>query len=160
MSDSGLQINPFSSYSGVPSQAKFIPVIPITATATLLPSQSGSIIKVTAGGNMTITLPAVQAGLNYKIVLATAPAANLVTVTGGAGLALLKGFVCGSCIPHVDGTTGSQNLSLSTNSGIVTVANLPLAGDSLDFVCDGTWWYISGGSARLATQASAWAVVA
>ena len=78
----------------------------------------------------TITLPAVSAGLKFKFIATNTTADS--SIATSEGTALLKGGAeCGDAYLTLAGTTIVLELAGSV-------------GDHLDFICDGTYWYVSG----------------
>jgi len=78
----------------------------------------------------TITLPAVQAGLQFKFIATDTTADS--SIATNEGTALLKGGA----------EAGDAYLTLAGTTIIVEAAGS--VGDHLDFICDGTYWYVSG----------------
>lgn len=109
------------------------PVVNVTAAATLLPSQSGSLVTVSSATAYTVTLPAVAAGLKYRIVKLNATA-NAVQVT--ALTAVMQG-----CIAFADVGTGANGTLVAAKTNLVFIAT-GLAGDFIDLQCDGVNWYV------------------
>ena len=100
---------------------------------TLTAAQSGATVFV-GGGARTITLPVVSAGLNFKIVFATAHAH---VISSSAGTSLLN-------YTGIDNTNGTTIARTSFDSKqAITIANCVL-GEQLECVTDGTEWYIKG----------------
>ena len=97
---------------------------------TLDMGDSGKVYMLYSTVARTITLPAVAAGLKFKFI-ATDTTADSSIVTN-QGTALLKGGAeCGDAYLPLAGTT-------------IIVEAAGAVGDHLDFICDGTYWYVSG----------------
>ena len=97
---------------------------------TLDMGDSGKVYMLYSTVARTITLPAVAAGLKFKFI-ATDTTADSSIVTS-EGTALLKGGAeCGDAYLDLAGTT-------------IIVEAAGDIGDHLDFICDGTYWYVSG----------------
>ena len=97
---------------------------------TLDMGDSGKVYMLYSTVARTITLPAVSAGLNFKFI-ATDTTADSSIVTS-EGTALIKGGAeCGDAYLTLAGTT-------------IIVEAAGSVGDHLDFICDGTYWYVSG----------------
>ena len=97
---------------------------------TLDMGDSGKVYMLYSTVARTITLPAVSAGLKFKFI-ATDTTADSSIVTS-EGTALLKGGAeCGDAYLDLAGTT-------------IIVEAAGDIGDHLDFICDGTYWYVSG----------------
>ena len=100
---------------------------------TLTAAQSGATVFV-GGGARTITLPVVEAGLNFKLIFATAHAH---VISSSAGTSLLN-------YTGIDNTNGTTIARTSFDSKqAITIANCVL-GEQLECVTDGTEWYIKG----------------
>ena len=84
----------------------------------------------------TITLPAVKAGLKFRFIATDTTADS--SIATSEGTALLKGGA----------EAGNSYLTLAGTTIIVEAAGS--AGDWLEMVCDGTYWYVSGHSANAA----------
>jgi len=84
----------------------------------------------------TITLPAVKAGCNFRFIATDTTADS--SIATSEGTALLKGGA----------EAGNSYLTLAGTTIIVEAAGS--AGDWLEMVCDGTYWYVSGHSANSA----------
>ena len=84
----------------------------------------------------TITLPAVKAGLKFRFIATDTTADS--SIATSEGTALLKGGA----------EAGNSYLTLAGTTIIVEAAGS--AGDWLEMVCDGTYWYVSGHSANSA----------
>jgi len=103
------------------------------ASVTLTAAQSGATVFV-GGGARVITLPVVEAGLNFKLIFATAHAH---VISSSVGTSLLN-------YTGIDNTNGSTIARTSFNSKqAITLANCVL-GEQLECVTDGTEWYIKG----------------
>lgn len=145
MNDSASTLNPFMSYSGQPSSAKFTPVVPVAAATTLNASQSGSIVSITASSAYTVSLPAPQAGLNYDLVIGTA-GANIVSVTATGTIVHGECFDCwgaGAIIPACLRINAKTTVSFNTSAPV---------GSRLNLICDGTNWYCFGVSPTAAAS--------
>ena len=82
----------------------------------------------------TITLPAVKAGLKFKFIATDTTADS--SIATSEGTALLKGGAeCGDAYLTLAGTT-------------IIVEAAGTIGDHLEFICDGTYWYVSGHGAH------------
>ena len=112
-----------------------------TASQTITASESGQVILCVQGtANRTITMPAAAAGLNYKIVFAKPDGTHTTAFTFAANSlygSIITGPSSGAILTQ-SSTSGSTTVTLGA-----TAANL-LLGDYLQFLCDGTKWYISG----------------
>jgi hypothetical protein len=97
---------------------------------TLDMGDSGKVYMLYSTVARTITLPAVSAGLKFKFIATDTTADS--SITTSEGTALLKGGAeCGDAYLDLAGTT-------------IIVEAAGDIGDHLDFICDGTYWYVSG----------------
>lgn len=105
----------------------------VTGATTLTAADSGKTIFLNAAGGGVVTLPALKAGVFFKIIVgATAPttAWNI----RSAETANIQGVltVDGAAVPAVD------------EDDINFVASTAVSGDYIELECDGTNWYVSG----------------
>lgn len=124
--------------------------VPVTitdaATYTVLSYNSGKLhVAPNFTASCTVTLPTAEAGLNYKFIYggAAADAQNLIIQASAAG-ALMKGGVV-----HLDtdaGAAGDEVVPVfaDASNDIILTITTPDAGTEVNFVCDGTYWYVSG----------------
>jgi len=99
------------------------------------------LLKTTSGAGAAITLPAVQAGLRYKFIVGLGFATTAWTVTpSDASSIYTNGLIDG--VVYIP--AGEPNSVLTLSASAETI------GDSYDFVCDGTSWFLTG-IARVAT---------
>ena len=97
---------------------------------TLDMGDSGKVYMLYSTVARTITLPAVAAGLRFKFIATDTTADS--SIATSEGTALLKGGAeCGDAYLTLAGTT-------------IIVEAAGSVGDHLDFICDGTYWYVSG----------------
>ena len=97
---------------------------------TLDMGDSGKVYMLYSTVARTITLPAVSAGLKFKFIATDTTADS--SIATSEGTALLKGGAeCGDAYLDLAGTT-------------IIVEAAGDIGDYLDFICDGTYWYVSG----------------
>jgi len=103
----------------------------VSADTTLTASDSGKTILLDAVGE-AITLPAVEAGLNYKFVLTAATATSSWTITAATAVIYGSAQLAGAV------------LAASAESVITIVHTKGLPGDWVSLVSDGTNWYVEG----------------
>ena len=97
---------------------------------TLDMGDSGKVYMLYSTVARTITLPAVAAGLKFKFKATDTTADS--SIATSEGTALIKGGAeCGDAYLDLAGTT-------------IIVEAAGDIGDYLDFICDGTYWYVSG----------------
>ncbi|MBC8551612.1 MAG: hypothetical protein H8D23_18355 [Candidatus Brocadiales bacterium] len=113
------------------------PTYPITTTATLTKLDSGSEFFVdAAGGAYTITLPSVENGLNFKFTVQENTPTGDITIA--AGSAIIYGNLA------IQADTNEDNRVASAGVSNVLIDTTALKGDYVEFMCDGTSWYVSG----------------
>jgi hypothetical protein len=115
-------------------------VIAIAVATVLTASDSGATISV-SGGAYEITLPVNASdytGVNYSIVVNTAPGG---AITIAAGSAIIFGQVGESEVDTGDDAPGSGSDTGVSNIIFGTSCH---PGDYIDFVSDGTKWFIRG----------------
>ena len=97
---------------------------------TLDMGDSGKVYMLYSTVARTITLPAVAAGLKFKFIATDTTADS--SIATSEGTAFIKGGAeCGDAYLTLAGTT-------------IIVEAAGDIGDHLDFICDGTYWYVSG----------------
>lgn len=110
----------------------------LASGAVLTSADSGKVFYLvqSAAGARTATLPALEAGLNFRFILMTAAANNWSIATAQAA----DDFV-GSVV-SADGGAGDS----ATDSDTVVrfVSTTAAVGDQVELECDGTDWYIRG----------------
>ena len=118
-------------------------------TKTLVAADSGTHYYVDIDSNtVCIILPAVVAGVWYRFTLATASDAeaskDLIIATSadsvdmGGAVMDASGFMGSSALHEVTNATSKITIDSSTGGSNATV------GDWLEFICDGTDWYVTG----------------
>ena len=107
----------------------------VTTTNVITASESGTTFFLNAVGGFTSTLPAPAAGLNFKFVVKTAPTTAYI-ITTNAGADVLYGVVVERA-----GTAGVAGAARDT---VNFVASQAIIGDTYEFTCDGTNWYMKG----------------
>lgn len=102
------------------------------AAPTLTSQQSGTIFNITAVVGI-ITLPAAQAGLNYKFVRTAAIGSAAITAPG----TLIHGFVSvnGAIVANAAAVNGATSINFVAQAGL---------GDWIQLFCDGTNWAAIG----------------
>ena len=110
----------------------------VTATNVITAAESGKTFFLDAVGGFTSTLPAVAAGLNYSFIIKTAPTtAYIIATDGGSDLIVIT-------VNELETDTTEDGPSDDDADTVNFVANIALAGDRIDFKCDGVKWYAMG----------------
>ena len=103
----------------------------LSADTTLTPSDSGKTLLLDAIGE-AITLPAVEAGLNYKFICTATTATSNWTITAPASVIYGSAEVAGAIV------------AASAENTITLVVAKFLTGDYIELESDGTNWYVKG----------------
>jgi hypothetical protein len=114
----------------------------LAAARRLSADDDGKTLYLNLVGGFNVDLPAPEAGLKFKFIVKLAPTtAYTVTARDAAGAAanILKGHVLTTDVnsatdPDFD-TTAVDILTFAANKAV--------AGDVVEFECDGTIWYFS-----------------
>ena len=101
----------------------------ISADTTLTPSESGKVILLDAIGEV-ITLPAVEAGLNYKFICTVVTATTDWTIVAATNVIFGSAQVAGAVI------------AADAENTITLVVAKFLPGDWVTLESDGTNWYV------------------
>jgi hypothetical protein len=113
------------------------------AEATLTADDSGSIVEMGGSDASVVTLPAVEKGLYFRFVATTAFAHE---IDGGA-TSIEGGY-------HHNTNAATVARVAITNKSSLTLHNSNSAkGDTLEFWCNGTDWFVSGIVNDVITQA-------
>ena len=104
----------------------------IAAVTTLTAATSGTSYDLTAAAGAAVTLPALEAGLNFRFVVGSAFATTDWTVVSTTNVINGNALVAGA---HVAGA--SENT-------ISFVASAESVGDWVDLYCNGTLWFAKG----------------
>jgi hypothetical protein len=104
------------------------------ATKTLTADDSGAIVEMGGSNASTVTLPAVEKGLYFRFVATTAHA----HIINGGATSLEGGY-------HHNTNAATVARVAITNKSSLTLHNSNSAkGDTLEFWCNGTDWFVSG----------------
>lgn len=111
------------------------PTATLTATRTILASETGSVFFFNHSTEFAMTLPAPAAGLRYTFICSGAPSGANYTIVTAAAAEVIVGTVH-SC------TGGNADSEVTAGATTITfVGGTSLAGDRVDLVSDGTLWY-------------------
>jgi hypothetical protein len=110
----------------------------LTAAYTVVPADNGTTFILNASAEFATTLPSPFAGAKYSFIVGGAPSGASYTVSSTTdlihGLAVSSADAAGS----MDGTNGTLNATITFVDGQAK------AGDRVDVVSDGTYWYAIG----------------
>ena len=118
-------------------------VIGSGTTKVLTGADSGSIVRMGGSNFSTVTLPAVQAGLNFRFVAVTA----FPHLINGGNSVIEGGY------HHNSNTTTCTRVAISNKVSLKLHGTNPMIGDTLEFWSDGVSWYVSGLVNHQITQA-------
>ena len=105
----------------------------IAAAKTLIAADSHTVYTIPAAtAGAAITLPALQAGLKFKFIIAGAFATTDWTIVSSTNVIFGSALVDDVQVPA------------ATENTISFVASAETIGDWVEVVCDGTNWYASG----------------
>lgn len=105
----------------------------ISAAKTLIAADSETWFKLDAAAGVTITLPAVQAGLNFRFVIASSFATSNFVIDSAEG-------------DNISGVLVVNGASVvaADEDQINFVATAETVGDFIDIWSDGTSWFVYG----------------
>lgn len=112
------------------------------ANYTVSSADTGKLMLVpilTVGGDKTITLPAVTAGLHYRF-MAIGLIGAIGTIQAVAGVGILQGALLNTNVGAADVTT----LVVKNNAVAANFTATAPIGTYIDAYCDGTNWHVSG----------------
>ena len=104
----------------------------IAAAKTLIAGDSGNTFILSAAAGAAIALPTLQAGLNFKFIVGSAFATTDWTIVSSTNVTEGNVVVAGA---HVAG---------ANENTVSFVASAESIGDYVEYVCDGTSWFVSG----------------
>ena len=110
--------------------------IELTATRTVLASESGCTFLLNSATEFVTTLPTPAAGLRYTFIVKAAPASASYTVVTASSANLIKGFATNAA--------GAAVTPLGDGDTITFVDSQAVAGDQVTVISDGTSWFMSG----------------
>lgn len=143
VTETGLQVNVLEPENLVISKITSAAVkVTNAATYSILASNSGKLhIIPNLTADCTLTLPAPEAGLNYRFIYGGVAAdAQDWTFDTGSDTNFFLGGVTG--IDPDDGDV--LPIYPDGNSNSIMKIDTPAAGTSVEFYCDGTNWYLNG----------------
>ena len=108
----------------------------VTATNVLTAADSGKTFALKAAAGFVTTLPAHQAGLNFRFIVQTAPTSNGYTVVAHANN---QATIFGHAVERA----GGAGVAGASEDNCILVANQSIVGDWVDVISDGTNWYVN-----------------
>lgn len=109
----------------------------LTATRTVRPEESGKTFYLNSATEFVTTLPAPALGLNFRFVVKAAPVGANYTIVSSASANIIKGQV------YTLDVNSATDPDFETSGGdtVTLVASKSVAGDTVEFFCDGTNWF-------------------
>lgn len=105
----------------------------VTATNVILASESGKTFFLSSATEFVSTLPAPALGLQFTFIVTAAPSGASYTITTNSGANIIKGLQLSAA-----GDAGDTGTADDT---ITFVDGQAVAGDRVDVISDGTYWY-------------------
>jgi hypothetical protein len=106
----------------------------------LTDSDSGKTYFLNATGGFTVTLPVPRAGINFEFIIKTSPTTGDYSIRTNANAEIIFGKVITSNVKNASDSSsdivGSKRVIFSFTDSKV--------GDSMEFISDGTYWYVVG----------------
>jgi hypothetical protein len=109
----------------------------VTATNVILAAESGTTYFLNSATEFVSTLPAPALGLRFSFIVKAAPSGASYTIVTNASGNIIKGHV----LP-ADGAAGDTETA--GGDTISFVDGQAVAGDRVDLISDGTYWYATG----------------
>jgi hypothetical protein len=111
----------------------------VAATNVITAAESGSVFFLSHATEFVSTLPAPAAGLHFTFIVANAPETASYTVIAAASATIIVGHVLTS--QDAGGNADSETSGALT---VTFVDSKAVVGDSAEFWCDGTNWFVTG----------------
>jgi hypothetical protein len=109
----------------------------LTEATTLTREDSGCIITLGTAGGFTVTLPALEAGLEFTFIAKVAPTTAYI-ITDPTPANTIHGMVVSKDLDAASDADSTGGTAVDT---INFVENKALIGDRVEMVCDGALWY-------------------
>ena len=110
----------------------------VSAANVITADETGKTFFLALAGGFASTLPAPAAGLRYKFIVSVAPTtAYTIATTSSANI--IKGGV-----NELEVDTGDDGPYSAVGDLVSFVANVAVVGDWVEFISDGTSWFITG----------------
>lgn len=112
----------------------------LTAAYVVKPADHGKMFFLNAATEFEVKLPAPSLGLAVSFIVKAAPSGANYTIVSHDMTGLIKGGVY-SC-----DLNAASDADFETSGGdtVTFVASVAVAGDRVDFISDGTYWYVRG----------------
>ena len=111
-------------------------VMSVSSATTLTSADSGKKILLDGSAANVVTLPAAQAGLEYKVILTAT--GNAPTVVSDSSANIMVGTVLSAT------NDAAQAIQSDADADTITFVNGGVPGDYCDLFSDGTNWFVYG----------------
>jgi hypothetical protein len=119
----------------------------VTSTNVITAAESGTTYFLSALAGFASTLPAPASGLSFSFIVISAPTSNGYTILTNASANIMSGT------HNVSADGGGSAIALADT--ITLVANSAVAGDRVDVISNGSFWYVTAASTLKASITSA-----
>jgi hypothetical protein len=111
----------------------------LTAVKTLREEDIGKTIFLNSATEFAVTLPEARIGMSLQFIVKAAPAGANYTIVTRDSDNIIKGQV------YTTDVNAGADPDFETSGGdtITLVASKSVAGDRVDLISDGTYWYVS-----------------
>ena len=106
----------------------------VSASTTLTSADSGKVIMLDGSAANVVTLPALEKGLEFKVILTATGAAP--TVVSASSANIMIGTVLSAT------NDAAQAIQSDDDADTITFVDGAAKGDYCDLLCDGTNWYV------------------
>lgn len=113
----------------------------LTATNSIVASQSGGTFFLNSATEFVTTLPLPAPGLKFRFVIKAAPASASYTIVTASSTNLIVGCISSADLNAANDTTGANATPADT---ITFTDSAAVIGDWCELISDGTKWYVSG----------------
>jgi hypothetical protein len=110
----------------------------VTATNVITAAESGKTFFLSAAAGFVSTLPTAAAGLRFKFIVKTAPTSNGYTIIGTPEDIIYGTVAASGAEATINGVTADAS------DNVILVHNQAKIGDEVEFISDGTNWYVTG----------------
>lgn len=110
------------------------------AATTLTAAENGKTIFLSSATEFVTTLPAPRAGLEFTFIVSAAPSGASYTVVTASSANIIKGMVTSADL----NAASDGDIETSGGDTVSFVDAKAVAGDKVEFKCDGTNWFAYG----------------
>lgn len=112
----------------------------VTATNVIAASENGKTFFLNSATEFVSTLPAPALGLHFRFIVTGAPSGASYTIVTASSANIIKGSIYTSDV----NAANDADFETSGADTITFVDAKAVAGDRVDFFCDGTNWFAYG----------------